>query len=129
MKPGNANATSHGAYSETGLRGRKTGLKRRFLKARGTRESELDPAGLQLLDDYAAVAAKVEALDEWFEQNGLFDAKGEPAAPTRFYVAVVNSMQRERSRLEDHLSKSAGQTDPFDKYRNIPDEEGDDDGD
>jgi hypothetical protein len=119
--------TTHKAYSETGLRGRKTGLKRRFLKARGTRESELDPAGLQLLDDYAAVAAKVEALDEWFEANGLFDANGEPAAPTRFYVAVVNSMQRERSRLEEHLSKQTAGIDPFDKYRNAPAKEADDD--
>jgi len=80
------------------------------------RESELDPAGRQLLDDYAAVAAKVEALDEWFEQHGLFDANGEPAAPTRFYVAVVNSMQRERSRLEEHLAKRPSDADPFAGY-------------
>lgn len=116
MTPAKPPAQTHGAYSETGLRGRKTAVKRRFLKARGMRESELDPAGLQLLDDYVGVAAKVEALDEWFEQNGLFDANGEPAAPTRFYVAVVNSMQRERTRLETHLAGRPSETDPFAEF-------------
>lgn len=95
--------TTHNAYSEKGLRGRKTRLKRAFLKARRLRESELEPAISQALDDYVEIAAKVEALDEWFDANGLLDRQGEPHAPTKFHIAVLNSSQRALVRLEGYL--------------------------
>jgi hypothetical protein len=124
-------ASSHGAHSEQGLRGRKTRLKRRFLAARGLRETELAPAVQQALDDYIEVAAKVEALDEWFDVHGLVDeATGEPHAPTRFYIAVLNSSQRAVARLEGYLVKQAIQ-DPEQRLRDYlatlpePDQDGD----
>jgi integrase-like protein len=74
--PGNANVRTHGAYSETGLRGRKTALKRRFLKARGLRESGLDPLGLDLVESWATVTAKVETLDAWFARSHRLAGRG-----------------------------------------------------
>jgi hypothetical protein len=108
--------TTHGAHSEKGLRGRKTALKRRFLAARGLRESDLSAAVQQVLDDYVEVGAKRRALDDWFDQNGLVDDAGEPLAPTKLYIAVLNSEQRILLRLEELLSEQ-DDDDPFAHYR------------
>jgi hypothetical protein len=114
-QPGNSNARTHGASSETGLRGRKTKVKRLFLRARGLRESDLSAAVRSLLDDYAGLESKVAALDEWFDEHGLLDEKGEPHAPTRLYIAVVNSRGRALDRLEAQLPTPA-EPDYFDRW-------------
>jgi hypothetical protein len=101
--------TSHGAYSEKGLRPRKTTVKRQFLKARGLRESALDPVTRDLLDDYVELRSVASALFEHMSDHGLVDDRGEPLAPLRAYTSVVNSMQRAKRELEAHLAKTTAE--------------------
>ena len=70
----------------------------------GLREVAVE-AGLECAQ-HVGVAAKVEALDGWFDEHGMIDTStGQPASPTRLYVAVLNSKQRALVRLEAHVAK------------------------
>jgi hypothetical protein len=100
MKP------THRAQAEVGLKRQKIAAKRRFLRARRLRVSDLDPYARDLLETFGSATAKLEALDAWFEQKGIVDAAtGEPIAPTRLYVAVLNSQTRTLARLEAHVAE------------------------
>jgi len=63
------------------LRARRTRLKRHYPRTRKLREGDLDGPGRDLLDGWASVAAKVEALDEHFEEVGLLDEAGNLRGP------------------------------------------------
>jgi hypothetical protein len=120
MTPAKPPAQTHGAYSEEGLRGRKTALRRRFLKVRGLREADLDPVTVDLLGSYVAVAAVVEAIDDYFAEHGPLEPSGEPRPPAKLYIAALNSMQRAQGRLEERLAKRTSEADPFAQYMDDP---------
>jgi hypothetical protein len=91
---------------EPGLKAARTRLKRRQLRSRSLRESNLDPAGRNLLNGWAAVAAQVEACNDYFDAHGLIDeATGEIVQPGRLYIQVLNASQRALAALDAHLDR------------------------
>ena|SRR6266542_2536538 len=91
---------------EPGLKAARTRLKRRQLRSRRLRVSDLDPAGVNLLDTYVSVAAQVEACNHYFDSHGLIDeATGEVVPPGRLYIQVLNACQRALAALDAHLDR------------------------
>src|SRR6266498_76201 len=123
MKPANANASTHGAYGEQGLKAVSTREKRAFLKAKGVRLSELDQIGVARLDQFARMQAKVVLLDAYLEQHGLLAENGEPRPAAKLYPTIHNSAQRALDRLESWLlgwqaaEIAKRNDDPFGLYR------------
>jgi len=120
-QPANDNATTHGAYSrdrvDPGLRRLETRVKRRELAARGLRVSELDKRARVLLQDYVHIKARVEAIEEFTERQGLLDQIGEPLPVLKLYIALLNAGARAQARFDDYLQATSEEPDPFAHYR------------
>jgi hypothetical protein len=100
MKP-----TKRSGY-EPGLKAARTRLKRRQLRSRSLRVSDLDPAGVNLLEAWAAGAAQVEACNAYFDEHGLIDeTTGEIVPPGRLYIQVLNASHRALAALDAHLDR------------------------
>lgn len=97
------NATRHGATSSRQIVPRAARQKRRLLRQIGLRARDIDPVARGYLDLYCRAVAKVELLDDYFDEHGLLKADGEPQPATKFYVAVGNTARLALARLEDHL--------------------------
>ncbi len=101
--PGNQNAVSHGASSESHVRPLARNHRRRVLRQLGTRSADLDPLGRAYLNLYVRLAAKLDLLDQHFAEVGLVDGDGKPHPATRFYVSLANSTRLALARLEEHV--------------------------
>ena len=101
--PGNQAAVTHGANSERQIRPRAAIQKRRFLRQIGLRQSDLDPIGVGLLDNWARAQAKLDVLDAYAAEHGFIDRRGKPRGFAAVYVSLLNSARLALSRLDDHL--------------------------
>jgi hypothetical protein len=99
---GNQAALVHGAQSARAVT-RATAEKRRLLRAMGLRQSDLAALGRALLDNLAACRVKRKMLDDYFEEKGLLDARGNPRGATRIYTSLVNSERLALKALEGYL--------------------------
>jgi hypothetical protein len=96
-------ALRHGATSERQVSPVARNHKRRFLRQIGTRVSDLDPIGRAYLDQASRLAAKVELIDRYVDEQGLIRPDGEPQPVMRLYVSLQNSLRLALARLEQHL--------------------------
>jgi hypothetical protein len=91
----NTAASKTGVHSERLMRPRVAQVKATFRRASGIRVADLDPAGKERLDQWAALKAKRMALDRAFE------AGEEWSRDT--YIAFANAERLAFDRLEPHL--------------------------
>lgn len=111
---GNANALTHGGYSERTLRPVATTQKRRLLRQIGLRAGDLDGVALGLLDGYARAQSKVELYDRWAAEHGYLNERGESPPWVREYFAALNSARLSLKALAEHLKRRQLGPDPLD---------------
>lgn len=88
---GGAAGVTHGARSERHLRPRAE----RFLeRLRRTAPTAAEPADELALERLAWQLARLEALEEWLDENGLLDSRGELRSAVKQLATLDNSARR-----------------------------------
>jgi hypothetical protein len=113
----------HGGRSSVALAPSVRGVKRELCKRLGVRYADLDAAGREVVTLYARAAAKLSAIDRWFQENPVVNEDGSPAPALASYTTLLNTsnrllgslldvighMRREDDALRRHLLETYGE--------------------
>jgi hypothetical protein len=62
-----------------------------------------------LLEEFIRIRARVEAIEEFTERQGLLKPNGEPLPVLKLYIALLNAGGRGQARLDDYLQEVKAQ--------------------